>query len=121
MNLDNEEYAALCALARAGASTPEQKTRLELFLRDIEKRNGVQRYFLLVRWQEANQALPATTRFPEVWPPQLEEPIEIVGRPVAKSDVLALLASRASSPISIMLTSDPAGLVGWTRFEKMFP
>lgn len=152
ITLTTQQYESLVALARKGAELegtirmyetdptlrplwekartqygydPNLVRNLERFLRTIEKSNGIQRYFLAVRWTEANQPLPprvksAPTRFPENWPPQLEGTIEFTTRPIARSDVDAFLSSQALKPLSVMVTSDPGKRVGWTELDVYF-
>jgi hypothetical protein len=119
--LDNDEYTALVALARDGAAGGDRIPELEAFLRSIEKKNGVLRYFLMVRWQETEQRMPPTTRFPAQWPPQLQKTIERIDRPIARVDVEQLLATYATKPITVLVTIDPQGLLGWTEFDVAYP
>lgn len=116
-----EQYTALVALARNGTTSIDQQQNLEQFLISIEKANGVIRYLLWVQWQEAGQILPPTTKFPEVWPPQLRRIIQQINRPIAKADVQALLASSATNPTNVLVTPDAAANVGWTPLDTYFP
>lgn len=119
--LDQQQYEALIALARAGTSGDLEKSRrLDEFLRSIEAANGITRSLLWVRWQEMDQPLPASTRFPEVWPPEREHLIELIGRRVAKADVDAVLAARATKPVNVLVTPDPGARVGWTEVDNYF-
>lgn len=117
LTITDEDYSALVELARKGAT---DKVYLENFLRDIERRNGITRYFLLVQWQEMDTPLPPTTRFPEVWPPDYRAPLERLDRPIAKADVQELLSVKARRPVTVLVTRDPNGLVGWTAFDVYF-
>ncbi len=116
-----EQYTALVALARQGTTSIDQQQNLEQFLISIEKANGVTRYLLWVQWQEAGQILPPTTKFPEVWPPELRRLIQQINRPIALADVQALLAEVATNPTNIVVTPDPAANVGWTPLNTFFP
>lgn len=120
ITLTGEQYTALVALARKGAENPQQKSLLESFLKDLERTNNIVRYFLKVRWQEASSPMPPTTRFPDVWPPELEQDLERIDRPIAKADVNDLIKSVANRPVNVMVTPDPAGLVGWTKLDVFF-
>lgn len=121
ISLQQQDYEALVALAREGAkSDPDRLRKLESFLQLIEKGSGINRYFLWVQWQEANQPLPPSTNFPEKWPPELRASIELVTRPIAKVDVEKLLEQRARKPMSVLVTPDPAGIVGWTELNTYF-
>lgn len=119
--LSQEQYEALIFLARKGVEgSPLDQTRLDQFLRDIEKTNGITRSFLWVQWQELSAPLPPGTNFPEKWPPELRKAIELVGRPVARADVDDVLKRYASEPMSVLVTRDPAALVGWTPIDDFF-
>lgn len=116
ITMSEEAYEALVSLARRGASDP---LAVDAFVRDIDKANGVSRYFLKLRWQVVGLPLPPGSNFPEVWPARQEMPLAM-NRPIAKSDVLDAIASVTPSAVSILVTSDPAGLVGWTELEVYF-
>src|SRR5690606_3220697 len=126
ISLDQECYEALVALAREGTKdkngqvVPERARILEQFLRRIEKENGINRYTVWVQWQEARQPLPPSTQFPETWPPQLRARIDLVTRPIARSDVETLLRERAIEPVNVLVTTDPGGIVGWRTLDDFF-
>lgn len=121
--LTQEQYESLVHLARLGAATRGEGKQVELeqWLRLIEKENGVTRSFVLVQWQELDQPLPPGTDFPNKWPPELRQSIELVSRPVARADVDALLAQKARKPTAVLVTRDPEGLVGWKPLDAFFP
>ena len=119
--LSVEQYEALISMARTATAGDQEKTiQLELFLRDIEARNGITRSFLLVQWQEAGAQLPPGTSFPARWPPELRKALELVGRPIARVDVESVLSKYASEPMTVLVTRDPAGIVGWTTLDAFF-
>lgn len=120
VTLNNEQYSALVALARQGAKSPDQARVLNTFLLEIERSNNIKRFLLMVQWQEQDQPLPPTARFPEAWPPSMRATIELFERPVARTDVDALLRQRASQPTNILVTTDPGGLVGWQAIDDYF-
>jgi hypothetical protein len=126
MSLTEEEYSALVTLAREGTKDadgviiPERARRLDTFLRMIERKSGVMRSGVWVQWQEMDQKLPATTSFPDKWPPELRQYIELVSRPVAKADVEAMLAVKARRPTNVLVTSDPDAKVGWSTLDSFF-
>jgi len=118
--LSQEQYEALIALARVGATTPEKQRTLDAFLKQIEKSNGITRYAIWIQWQEMNQPLLPNVSFPQTWPPEHRFFLENLTRPVAKADVDRVLTSKASKPTNVLVTSDPAGLVGWTPYLSFF-
>jgi hypothetical protein len=117
--LTQEQYEALIALAREGAA-PDRLVELEEWLKEIEDANGITRSFLWVQWQEADAPLPPGTRFPEEWPPELRRSIELITRRVARADVDAVLDQYANDPVTVLVTPDPAGRVGWTPVDDFF-
>lgn len=121
IQLTEDEYTALVALARTGAATGNRVPELELFLKSIEKKNAITRYFLVVRWQEADQREQPMTRFPTVWPPERQQVIERIDRPIARVDVEQVLAMYASNPITPMVTTDPSAQLGWTELDVAYP
>lgn len=120
LQLDQQGYEALIALARKGASTPDEARRLDTFLVSLEKNNGINRYGLWVQWQEQDQPLPPTTRFPEVWPPNMRFFLELISRPIARVDVDAVLKQQARKPTNVLVTKDPGAIVGWTAVDQFF-
>jgi hypothetical protein len=120
--LTQEQYSSLVVLARKGAAVESgDKVRdLEQWLALIEKQNGITRDFVLVQWQEAGKPLLVGTLFPEKWPPEQRQSIELVTRPVSKADVEAMLAVKAIEPMVVLCTRDPKGLVGWTPLNDFF-
>ena len=120
ISLSQQEYEALVSLARRGATSEEDTRRLESFLQSVEKSNGIVRHFLLVQWQELNQPLPAGTDFPASWPPNQRASIELLTRPIARADVEALLVKKAKQPTNVLVTRDPAGILGWSTLDHFF-
>lgn len=119
ITLTLEEYQALIFFVRASADT-DKKRQVQAMLAEAEIRNGVSRHMLVVQWQEAGYALPPNARFPDVWPPELRVTVERTDRPLCKADIEAVLQSRARRPLSILVTTDPAGLLGWTSIDDYF-
>lgn len=126
LQLEQGEYETLIEFARRGTlnsdGTVNQDAALGLdaWLRSIEQKNGVVRSFVWVQWQEQDAPLPPGVNFPTKWPPEMRAMVGLVTRPVAKSDVTSMLAVKAKNPTSILVTSDPAALVGWTEIDVFF-
>jgi hypothetical protein len=125
-NLTQEEYEALIALARRGTRSHDGRIdqsaalQLESFLRQIEKENGVTRYALWIQWQDPTAPLPPGVRFPETWPPNLRYYLELLTRPIMQSDVEQVVNTRTPNATNIMVTRDPAALLGWTPLAQFF-
>jgi hypothetical protein len=116
--LKDDEYTALVALAKQGKAAAQLRD-IDTWLKVIEVRNGVTRFLLLVRWQEARSPAP-TTKFPKEWPPTLSLTIEQTSRPISKTDVLEHLKTRAKEPTNIMVSKDPGGELGWFTLDAFF-
>jgi hypothetical protein len=119
ITLTQEEYETLVTLARLGIG--EDKLPLEkLLLESIETRNGVKRYLLVVQWQEADGVIPIGAEFPKKWPAEMRMTIEQLNVPISRKQVEDLVGVRARKPVSILVTSDPNGLVGWSTLDQWF-
>lgn len=126
--LTQEEYEALIALARRGTFQRHHECRidqsraleLDSFLKQIEKENGITRYALWIQWQDPTAPLPPNTDFPETWPPNLRYYLEFISRPVAEVDVLKVVNARTPNAQNILVTPDPAALLGWTPIADFF-
>jgi len=119
--LTQEQYEALISLARAGTvGVPNKARELDDFLKVIEKANGVTRSIVWVQWQEQDAPLPPGTSFPEQWPPEMRKKIELVTRAVSRSDADAVLEKYAKSPIVVLATKDPAGVLGYIPIDDFF-
>lgn len=126
LQLDQGEYETLIEFARRGTLNPdgsinqERAIGLNSWLRMIETKNGVSRYFVMLQWQEQDAPVPAGNNFPTKWPPELRAPISLVSRPITRADADAVLAVKAKNPTNVLVTRDPAGLVGWTEIDVFF-
>jgi len=126
ISLDQSQYEALVALAREGVINADgtidqdRSRKLESFLRFVEEDNDIVRSTLWIQWQEANQPLPPNAQFPEKWPPELRAYIELTTRPIARADVDAVLAKKARVPMNVLVTKDPAAVLGWTDVDAFF-
>ena len=125
--LTQEEYEALIALAfesvkdaEGNVVNVEKARKLDEFLKLIENKNGITRSIVWVQWQEADSPLPSGTSFPDKWPPDMRRKIELVTRPVARADVDAVLAAHASEPFTVLVTKDPAGVLGYVPIDDFF-
>ena len=120
ISIDTDQYESLVGLARLGATTAEAQRQVTDLLLAIEQQNGITRYCLWVQWQEGGKQLPATVRFPDRWPPELRCSLERTDRALALADVTKVLATRATKPVSILVTTDPGAVLGWTPIADYF-
>lgn len=100
-------YSALRTAVLAGDTA--EATRL---LGLIDQANGIRRYYLSIRWQDVGGRPPAVAEIMN-WPQNQTYLLEL-DRPIARYDVDQVLAQQARNPVSVMVTPDPAGRVGWT-------
>jgi hypothetical protein len=126
LSLNQAEYETLVEYARQGTLNAdgnviaEKALGLDAWLRYIEGKNDIHRYFVWVQWQEQDAPLPAGTVFPEKWPPELRAFIALTSRKISRADVYAVLEQRARQPTSVLVTNDPAAKVGWTEVDQYF-
>lgn len=126
LSLQQSEYETLIEFARQGTLNADgtvnqdKAAGLNAWLRLIEEKNGVVRSFVWVQWQELDAPLPAGTNFPTKWPPSMRFSITLVSRAISKADVMALVNVKAKNPTSILVTKDPAALVGWAELDEFF-
>ena len=120
--LEQEEYEALISLGREGAAIkgPNHVRSFEEFLLLIERKNNITRSIVWVQWQELDTPLPPNTDFPDTWPPEQRKKIELITRPVARVDVDQVVAQFARQPENILVTKDPAGIIGYTPIDDFF-
>jgi hypothetical protein len=118
--LTQEQYESLVALSRKGvAGDALAQTKLDDWLRLIEKANGVERDFLWVQWQELGGA-PISGTFPDNYPPGLRKSIELLSRKISRVDVEKVIGQYANDPTNVLVTRDPAGILGWTAVGDFF-
>lgn len=126
ISLTLEQYEALIALARQstvnadGSINQQAANVLNAFLASIEQANGITRSSLWIRWQDPTAPLPPGVRFPETWPPTLQFFLQLITRPIAKTDVQTVVNGKTANAVNIMVTPDPAALVGWTQLGSFF-
>lgn len=124
--LTQEQYEALIALAQRGtiqsdgSVNQDRSLALDSFLKSIETANGITRSSLWVQWQDPTQPLPPGVLFPQTWPPNLRYFIQLLTRPICQADVLAVVQQRTPNAMNILVTPDPAALVGWTALAQYF-
>lgn len=126
LTLTQEQYEALLSLAQQGtydadgAINQDRALVLDAALMAIEKANGLTRHSLWIQWQDPVAPLPPGVRFPETWPPELRYFLQFISRPISRGDVLSLVKSKTPKAVNILVTPDPAALVGWTPVNDYF-
>lgn len=120
ITMTNDQYEQLVGLARQGIGTTDGQNTLNDFLTPIEMANGITRYFLWVRWQEIGKIHPVNEPFPENWPPTQEIKIERLTNPINREIVDAAVEDRGNDPFNILVTTDPAGVAGWSTIDQYF-
>jgi len=100
-------YDALITAARTGNVVEV------LRLRDmIDTSNSVKRFFLYIRWQDLGGRAPTPIELGKGWPVNQTFQLEL-DRAITRADVNTVLSTNASNPVTIMVTPDRAGNVGW--------
>lgn len=107
VSISDPLYSALRTAVVAGDTA--EATRL---LGLIDQANGIRRYYLSIRWQNVGGRPPPVAEIMN-WPQDQSFLLEL-DRPIARADVDQVLAQKASNPVSVMVTPDRAGRVGWT-------
>lgn len=128
-NLTQQNYEALIALAQRSTVCPDgsidqaKAQELQQYLEEIESENGIVRSSLWIRWQDPAAPLPPgwKSNFPQTWPPNLQFFLQLVSRKITKADVLLVVSKNTPNAVNIMVTPDPAALVGWTQLAVYFP
>jgi hypothetical protein len=111
VTLTRTQYETLLAAARLG--NPQAAAQLQ---QTIDAANGITRYFLYVRWQNVGGAPPPRIELGKGWPPDQTYQLEMERR-IARLDVDEVLRANAINPVSIMVTPDREGVVGWTLID----
>ena len=108
VTLTRSQYDALLAAARQ--ANPQAADQLR---REIDAANGITRYFLYIRWQDVGGKAPPRIELGKGWPVNQTYQLELLRR-IARADVDDVLRTNAVNPVSIMVTPDRQGVVGWT-------
>lgn len=87
--------------------------------RKLDQANGVKRYALLIRWMESGGQPPTRIEIQNGtnWPPTQQFTLKM-DRAISRADVDDVLRTQATRPSYVTVTSDPAGVVGWTELEE---
>lgn len=84
--------------------------------RKIDAANGIKRYALLLRWMETGGAAPTRIELGKGWPVSQQFLLKM-DRPIAREDVDNILRTQATRPVSVTVTPDVRGVLGWTELE----
>lgn len=107
VSISDPLYAALRTAVIEG-NTAEATRLLDL----VDQANGIRRYFLSIRWQDVGGRPPPRAEIMN-WPKDQTYLLEL-DRPISRADVDQVLAQKARNPVSVMVTPDRQGRVGWT-------
>ena len=111
LSITRSQYEAL--LATASLASPQVADQLRL---EIDAANGITRYFLYIRWQDVGGKAPPRIELGKGWPPAQTYKLELERR-IARLDVDEVLRNNAVNPVSIMVTPDRQGVLGWTLID----
>jgi len=108
ITIERTQYDALINAALAGDTEGVRR------IRDvIDRANDVRRYFLYIRWQDVGGQPPRRIEIGAGWPQDMTFQLELE-RPITRQDVDSILIANAANPVTVMVTPDRAGQVGWT-------
>ncbi len=115
VTLSREEYELLLDYAfdrRTGLAD------LRALQKRIDLANDIRRYLLNIRWMEVGGKPPSRIEIKDAggWPPS-QEFILRQDRPVSRQDVDLVLREQAKNPVSVTVTRDERGVVGWTELD----
>ena len=111
ISMSRAEYDALVD-AGLTANTAEIERLRDL----IDVANGITRYRLFIRWQDVGGDPPTRIELGQGWP-ALETFLLEQELPIAREDVNKVTETQASNPVSIQVTLDRNGVVGWTEID----
>lgn len=117
VTLTEDQFVTLTGWAEAYGTANNLFRPIRDFTEQIENANGLTRQFLYVRWRDANARQEAGT-----WdyPPQYTQLLLRYTTPWTYEEVLAVVAARTSNPVSIEVTRDRSGAVGWHDLDTFF-
>lgn len=99
----------------------EHAVRFAELVAKINQRNELNFCTLWVQWTERGQPLPIEASFPMRWPAEWRYRLDLFNRTPTRRDVVEILSRQASRPVDVLVTYDPAALVGWSRLDVLFP
>jgi hypothetical protein len=111
ITMTRPQYDALLAAAKVG--DPVAAAQLQKL---IDAGNGIIRYLLQIRWQDVGGKPPPRIELGKGWPPDQTFLLQLERR-ISRADVDDVLRTNASNPVSVMVTPDPLGVVGWTLID----
>lgn len=116
-----EEYEAMVTLAiDACRRSPEAAVRFSELVAKVNQRNDLSFRTLWVQWTERGQPLPLDANFPVRWPDAWRYRLDLFNRTPTRKDVEEILARHATRPVDVLVTYDPAALVGWSQLDRLF-
>lgn len=120
VTVTDDEWNQLVGLAQQSLSG-ESLRELASQLIEIERRNEIRRYQLLVRWTEVGVPLPASTTFPTTWPASYQAVLRKINVPITRAEVEQCVSDRARHAVgAVLVTDDPAGIIGWSDLDTYF-
>lgn len=113
LTITRTQYESLLAAARG-----DSLVNVDQLQDAVDAANSIRRYQLLIRWQEVGGS--TARRFSILdgsnWPPS-QEFLLIQDRAIAREDVDEVLRTQATNPVDVLVTTDPAGVVGLTELN----
>lgn len=105
--------------ALVGAVLKGETDDLNVLLDRVDAENDLTRHYLYVRWMDAAVPRPGPDAPIEDWPPWRSAWFSSYER-FTKQFIEDYVARQTSKAIYIIVTSDPAGDVGWYTLDDFF-
>ena len=102
-----------------GAVLKQETDDLNTLLTRVDAQNSLNRYYLYVKWQDAGAKRPGPDDPIQDWPPWGFDWFVSYSR-FTKDFVEDFVARQSTNPLTILVTDDPAGEVGWYLLEDFF-
>ena len=118
VTLDREDYITLAAWAENYGLANNRYSSIRELTERIELANDLDRHHVMVRWRDANARPVGGTGWD--WPPLHTQTLLRFGAPWTYDEVLATVMAQTTNPVTIEVTQDRTGLVGWYDIDTFF-
>jgi len=118
VTLTEEQYTTLAGWAESYGTAEDMYTTIRELTDLIERANSMTRQFLLVRWRDANAQYQGDLGTD--WPPQHQQQLLRFTTPWTYEDVMDAVNAQTTNPVTVEVTSDRTGTVGWYAIDDWF-
>ncbi len=118
VTLSVEDYTTLAGWSESYGVAQDLYMSIREMTERIERANGLTRQYLMVRWRDGNALHPSG--FGSDWPPQYTQSLVRYTDPWTYDDVMAVVNAQTSKPVTVQVTTDRTGTVGWYDIAAFF-